>query len=248
MKMVGQFHPLYTSYHFLWKTLDWLFPLVYGGCGHPGICWCQKCQDEVIPLVNHSCPFCAHPQPDASFCVICSKHPPALHSLQAFAVYTGSFRKAVQNIKYQHDIGLAEELSVRLAELYRSHLRWDIDLVTTAPLSEERHFERGYNQSHTIAFPFSLAIRKQFSPHTFKRVRNTSSHVGLSKRERMNNIKNAFSISKIDPQGNNILIIDALITTGSTLNEYASVLRSAGALNGYGLKLAKTSFKESFNE
>lgn len=248
MKTVGQSHLQYSIYHTLWKTLDWLFPPVCGGCGRLGDRWCLSCQEEVISLVNRSCPLCAHPQSNSSICEICKKHPPALRALQAYGIYKGSLRKAVQKIKYLHDIGLAEELSVHLVNLFHSHLQWDVDFVTTVPLSEERYFERGYNQSNTIAFPFSLAIKKKFFADSLKRVRNTTSQVGLSKQERINNIKNAFAISEIDLQGKRILIIDDVTTTGSTLNECARVLMESGASEVYGLTLAKTPFKGSLIE
>jgi competence protein ComFC len=246
--MVGQIHLQHSLYHYLWKTLDLLFPPLCGGCGLPGVRWCQPCKDEVTPLVNHSCPLCARPQQDKSVCSICKNHPSALRSLQAYGIYSGSLRKAIQKIKYHHDVGLAEELSNCLAELYITHLKWEIDIITTVPLSEERYFERGYNQANIIALPFSLLTKSNISPHVLKRIRNTSSQVGLSKQERMNNIKNAFSITKVNPKGKKILIIDDVTTTGSTLNECAKVLIGFGALEVYGLTLAKTPFRGSLSE
>ncbi len=248
MKMVGQIHLKHTLYHYLWKTLDLFFPPLCGGCGRPGVRWCQICKDEVIQLVNHSCPLCARPQQDNTVCSICKKLPPALKSLQAYGVYSGSLRKAIQNIKYHHDVGLAEVLSNNLAEFYNTYLKWEIVIITTVPLSEERFFERGYNQANTIALPFSLLINRNFSTHVLKRIRNTSSQVGFSKQERMNNIKNAFSLSKVNPKGKRVLIIDDVTTTGSTLNECAKVLIGSGALKVYGLTLAKTPFRGSLSE
>ena len=136
-------------------------------------------------------------------------------------------------------MGLAEELGCMLVEKFNHELRWEVDVVTAIPLSRERHFERGYNQVYLFARPFAWAIHKPFAPNFVQRKRNTSSQVGLSRRERQKNICNAFQ-GQPEVAGLRILILDDVTTTGATIMECARALRAQGAKEVFGLTLAKT--------
>jgi competence protein ComFC len=142
-------------------------------------------------------------------------------------------------VKYHEDIGLAEELSSLLIAEFQQEMKWQIDVVTAIPLSPERYLERGYNQAYLFARPFAWAIQKPFLPKLVGRKCNTSSQVGLSKRERQKNIQNTF-LGYPKTSGLKILVLDDVTTTGATLMECARALRDQGVQEVYGLTLAKT--------
>ena len=123
--------------------------------------------------------------------------------------------------------------------MFNTELKWKVDAVTAIPLSRERHMERGYNQSYLFANPFAWAIRKPFIPSLVQRKRNTSSQVGLSRRERQRNIRDAFLGHSI-AANLRILVLDDVTTTGATLMECARALQEKGAREVFCLTLAKT--------
>jgi ComF family protein len=144
-------------------------------------------------------------------------------------------------LKYERDIGLAEVLATPMAKLV-SDLSWPVDLVTSVPLSPARIRQRGYNQASMLALPVALSLAKPFHPNLIKRSRETASQVGLSAVERKQNVSGAFAAKST--VGKVILVVDDVITTGSTMNACAQALRSAGATAVYGLSFARAVFSD----
>jgi ComF family protein len=153
-------------------------------------------------------------------------------------VFQGPLRKALHRLKYERDIGLGDPLSNHLIEYY-NELKWDIDFVTVVPLSKERLRERGYNQAALLARPFAYAIHKPYLPKLLYRKRNTRTQVGLNASERRQNVNNAFGARLEKVHEKNILVIDDVTTTGSTISACAQALRQAGASAVYGLTLSR---------
>jgi ComF family protein len=153
-------------------------------------------------------------------------------------MFDGPLRAALRRLKYERDIGLGEPLSKHLIELY-NQVKWDIDLVVPTPLSAHRAKERGYNQSAALARPFASAIQKSYQPTALRRTRETRSQVGLSALERRKNVEDSFIARRELVVGKTVLIIDDVMTTGSTINACSQALRMAGASSVYGLTLAR---------
>ncbi len=118
--------------------------------------------------------------------------------------------------------------------------KWQIDLITAVPLNEKRHKERGYNQAEVLARPLARKMGIPYSLHLIKRIKQTKSQVGLSLLDRQNNVADAFLTVSTLVVSKNILIIDDVATTGSTLDACAKALKDAGAKNVFALTLAKT--------
>jgi ComF family protein len=106
-------------------------------------------------------------------------------------------------------------------------------LVIPVPLHTRKLRQRGFNQSELVA-QIALKIRKPttlvLAPELLIRQRETRSQIGLSSHQRRENIRGAFAIS--EPKrvaGNGILLVDDVLTTGTTASECARMLRKAGA-------------------
>ncbi len=111
-------------------------------------------------------------------------------------------------------------------------------LVIPIPLSKKRLRWRGFNQAEIIARDFSAAFNYKLNLD-LQRVKSQAPQATLSESERLANMKSAFSWKGSNLSGKIIILIDDVITTGATLNEAASVLKTAGASKVYGLVLAK---------
>lgn len=113
-------------------------------------------------------------------------------------------------------------------------------VLVPIPLYKTKLKKRGYNQSEIL----SQELAKRFSfpiQNLLKRTKNTKAQFGLNRKEREKNIKNAFILksSIINLKSKNVLLIDDLATTGSTLSEAANVLKRNGVKRVIGLTLAR---------
>jgi ComF family protein len=118
-------------------------------------------------------------------------------------------------------------------------LSWEIDLVVPMPLGRKRFRERSYNQAEMISRPLSLAMNWKHSSSALTRSRETRTQIGLSASERRDNVHGAFTADARQVAGKNILIIDDVATTGSTLSAGADALLASGARHVYTLTVAR---------
>lgn len=229
--------PGYWIYRTLWAAIDWVYPPVCGGCLRLGERWCTACQTQVTRLDGAICPVCGIPEAEGAVCASCQARPPGYTALRSWGIYTGALREAIHQLKYKHDIGIAEALSRHLIELF-CLTHWPVDILTVVPLGPRRMQERGFNQSSLLARPLGLATGISFQPGALVRIRETPSQVGLSARDRQENMKDAF-LAAARVKGKQVLIVDDVATTGSTLEACSQALRNAGAASVYGLTLAR---------
>ncbi len=134
------------------------------------------------------------------------------------------FQTLIHLLKYQHFMGISE----LFAEALYTRVQNEYDEISAVPLNPIRMRERGYNQSALIATHFSRKTGIPFNPLLLERIKNTPSQTKLNREQRIKNMQDAF-ICHFDLSGQRILLIDDVITTGSTLNACAFVLKTAGA-------------------
>jgi competence protein ComFC len=233
--------PAYLLYHFLWNSLDWVFPPHCAGCGKMGLRWCDDCRASLAVLSPPLCARCGAPLQQSSAvdtCPECTSNPQPLSSLRSVCVYTGKARQALHRLKYGRDIGLGEALAHQMLDLFQN-LDWEVDLVTCVPLSRARLRERGYNQAAMLARPIALGLVLPFQPLLLRKTREVPSQVGLSAHDRRRNVQDAFETGGLIPQAKSMLIIDDVTTTGSTLNACARTLIDAGVQQVFGLTFAR---------
>ena len=150
----------------------------------------------------------------------------------AFSVYNrGSrIRKLVHALKYRG----RKEIGKMLGELYGATLAENgfmngIDIIVPVPLHPARQKKRGYNQSEYIAAGLSEATRVTAKNNIIRRVEQTDSQTRRGRYERWENVKGLFFVP--DPQeitGRHILVVDDVITTGSTMEACVNALHEAG--------------------
>ena len=140
--------------------------------------------------------------------------------------FNAEFQQLVHLLKYQRYLTIAKYFARELAQKVYSN---DYDLITAVPLHKVRERERGYNQSDLIGKELGLAIDVEFDKKILKRNRNTVTQTKLSRKERNENVKGVFTC-KTDVQNKKILLIDDVVTTGSTLNACAAELKKSGAI------------------
>ena len=116
--------------------------------------------------------------------------------------------------------------------------QWDIDLIIPVPLHASRKRRRGFNQAEIIAEELSHLTGIPVRNDLLFRIRRTRPQKRLGENERRQNLQGAFAVKKTQSLPSNILLIDDIYTTGSTVERCAKMLRLAGAENVYFLTVS----------
>ncbi|MBK7903946.1 MAG: ComF family protein [Proteobacteria bacterium] len=138
----------------------------------------------------------------------------------------------VQALKYEGALANARVFGTRMVVQARREqsASWQrTALVVPMPLHPSRLVERGFNQSHEIARVVSRLLDLRLADKGLRRIRSTAPQVGLSREERAGNLSGAFAADSRLVAGQHVVLIDDVVTTGSTVIEAAATLRAAGA-------------------
>ena len=173
--------------------------------------------------------------PAAFVCVRCADEERHYDRARSAARYDGVLGRMVYGFKYQQALWLEPDLTDLLAQVVSVHYA-DVepDAVCAVPLFHARQRERGYNQAALLGRALARRIDRPFWPGTLRRIRPTETQTHLTARERAHNVKGAFSCREANRvRGCRILLVDDVMTTGSTMNECARALKKAGAAAVY---------------
>jgi competence protein ComFC len=221
--------------------LDLVFPIECFSCGEYGTWWCKSCQDRVVLLPQQTCLGCARVSVRGETCFACMRARYPLDGFLASSAYRETqIEEAIGNLKYQCVRDLSLPLGDMVASAFlRSTLAEDWWYAMPVPLHPRRERMRGFNQSALLADVFSGKTGIEVLPG-LHRVRATHPQMELSGKERRENmIAGVFEVTQPELiAGKNILIIDDVATTGSTLSACARVLREAGAHRIWGIAVA----------
>jgi competence protein ComFC len=231
--------PVYQLYRLIWLSLDLLFPPICAGCGEFGSRWCSECEEKTIKISPPLCDRCGANLVRGRNCRRCEAQSPKFDALRSWALFTGPLRNALHELKYKRNLALGENLARYLIQ-YLDVLDWSIDMVIPVPLARYRQKERGYNQAALLAKPISLALHYPYKPQGLARVRETSSQIDLSYRQRHENVLGAFQAREKIVKSKNILLVDDVATSGATMNACAAALKESMARTVLCLTIART--------
>lgn len=164
---------------------------------------------------------------------MCRRAAPAFHCAVAYGAYDGVVRELVHLLKYQRVRTVASLLGRLLGEELAGVRFPKPLLVLPVPLFRRKLRERGFNQAEEIARAFvgrDVFGNAQMDVSCLVRTRQTASQTGLTRHQRRANVRGAFALTKPERiAGKNVLVVDDVMTTGTTANECARVLLRAGA-------------------
>lgn len=225
------------------RFLDALYPreCTLCGCGiargGAHFYLCLGCEESLPWIASPCCHVCGVPFSGTieggRVCSQCVDLEPAFSRGRALLQLKGRGRGLVHVLKYAKGEYLAPDLGrlLRCVEGFEVFIQGAV--LVPVPLFSKKESKRGYNQSSVIARAWAREVKSCEVQDLLLRKRATPSQTGLSRVERVENVKNAFAIRKkalLDPETRYILV-DDVFTTGSTLNACAQVLRDAGALS-----------------
>ena len=202
---------------------------------------CEACLSKIAYIEPPVCRRCGLPL-DGPTCreAMCGRF--AFHNARAVAIYDGVVREAIHQLKYSGLTVVAQELrDLMTAFLARTpHFAIDASCVVPLPIHRSRQRERGFNQSFLLAVGVADHLNLPIDSKSLIRRVATRPQVELSPYERMENVKGAFAAADNAFEGQAVLLIDDVLTTGSTAGEASAALRKAGARCVYVLTLARS--------
>ena len=219
------------------SVLELLMPLSCAVCHREGRHLCLDCEAALPRLEKPYCPTCAEPRSSA-LCRWCAEMPPAIDGIRAPYLMDGVVREMVHSLKYQNLRASAPDLG-RLLATFLERNPTGADVLVPVPLHRRRESERGYNQSKLLAKELGKNIGLLVETRALRRTKNSPPQVSIAgHEERRRNTEGAFECTS-SMDGQRVLLIDDVVTTGSTMSACASALKAVGARSVWGLALAR---------
>jgi ComF family protein len=190
---------------------------------------CHACFND-LQRNTDCCYRCAQlfemPSITPHLCEDCLDTPPIFDEAHAPFIHQGITRYLITSLKFNKQYKNARLLGYLLADYLDQSVEKPA-LIIPIPLHKQRYKERGFNQSIEIAKNLSKRLAIPLDTTSCIRQRDTLHQVGLSGEERRQNIKNAFMVRKTI-KAHHVAIVDDVVTTGATANEFAIVLKKSG--------------------
>lgn len=227
--------------------LDLIFPKHCAGCNHEGSYLCLNCQ-KLITQKDLICPRCRKIAFGGLTHPVCQRWY-ALDGLWSFGAFEGVLRKSIQKLKYRWITEHADILMGQVIQylalsspIFLDQIKKDRGVgwvIVPVPLHWQRQNWRGFNQSSLIAKKLADSLGIKYL-EALKRTKNTHTQTTFDAATRRQNIKNAFSLLTTTYQlPPNILLIDDVWTTGSTIQECCFVLKKHGVKKVWAITLAR---------
>jgi len=199
--------------------------------GHVGMDICPPCLAK-LPHNHRACCQCALPLPAGDGdtpvrCGRCLKTPPVFdHAISLFE-YKDDAASLIVQLKFNDRLALSRLFGQLMLDRVLTQGAPQVDAILPVPLHPGRLRRRGFNQSVELARKLGSGLQIPLLRHQVVRVVATSQQAGLDAKSRRQNIRGAFKVTGSLPY-EHVAIVDDVITTGSTVNELARVLKKAG--------------------
>ena len=214
-------------------ALDFALPPRCAGCGtivdqvHS---FCAECWKSLDFLGAGGCRQCGLPLQgtESEICAMCLAHPPRIARARAAVAYDDLSRRLVLKLKYGRKVALAKTMALYMAPLIGALPAGSV--LIPVPLHRRRLWQRGFNQAALLAGELSRHWAVPADAGLLRRVKRTPPLKGLSRLQRRRAVAGAFRLTDgADLRGRTVVLIDDVLTTGSTANACARALTRAGA-------------------
>ncbi len=187
---------------------------------------CFACAEALPHHRGAACPQCALPTTAGELCGSCLRYPPAFDVTCAAFDYRFPLDTLLHQLKYNGNLVLADFAGKSLFEVIPASEK--PDMIFAMPLFPARLKERGFNQSVEIARRVEREINAPLIIDGYHKIRDTKNQADLPWKQRQANVRGAFAC-ELDLKGKHIAVIDDVMTTGATLNEFSKVIKKQGA-------------------
>ena len=186
-----------------------------------------------MKIIENTCPICGKFVKNYGLCQDCldliNKKPnyyydiAGLDDLLVSSTYSGIMRKLIIDFKFKGKLAYGEIISeIMIEKLLEKNLSEEV--LTYVPMHPRRERERGYNQSKILAENIAKKLDLKCLG-VFQKLKDTKFQVGLKKNQREINLKDTFKVTKVPEK---IIIVDDVITTGTTISELVKTAKKSG--------------------
>jgi ComF family protein len=211
---------------------------------------CKPCLEQIVPLDGLLCRVCGEKlfssfagSDSGPLCGMCRRVAPPFRQASAYGAYDGALRELIHLFKYQSIKPAGKLLGSLLKQAVERMSLPERLVMVPVPLWPGKRNTRGFNQAEAIARVFlsSNASRNiQLDTSILVRTRETASQTGLTRHQRRANVRGAFAAARPERVKDlSLLIVDDVMTTGTTAGECARVLRRAGAKEVFVVTVAR---------
>ncbi len=222
------------------KALGVLMDLIYGKqskcclCGRSVVAneICDFCYEETNDLKRNysSCQVCGRLLNQGNTCYGCKRGPVSFKYVFSVGPYDGMLKDRIYQFKYGGRRDLAKGFSKLMADNISSFCNFrEFGLIVPVPLYWKKQSERNYNQSYLLARELANRTKIPLGKAALIKVNDTPSQTSLNREKRRSNLVDAFRVGNIGVlAGKRVLLVDDIVTTGSTVSECTRVLLEAG--------------------
>lgn len=221
------------------RGLDWIYPRRCPICDEirkrnsPPVC--ERCRKNLYWIREPRCKKCGKPVGERQeFCSDCRKKVHKYKQGYAVFVYHRGMQASMMRFKEQGRQEYAEFYARMMQMTGEELLRiWKPDFLVPVPIHPSKRRRRGYNQAEVLAEELGKLLNLPVRTDLVKRIRKTGAQKSLTPDQRRKNLRDAFCGTSMALHGENILIIDDIYTTGSTVDAVTEVLQNMGAGSVY---------------
>jgi len=223
------------------SLLDFLYPGACLGCNdyieNHEMVFCAACEKKIAEVDFFICGICGAPMSNADKCTSCQTKD--TFPVLALGQYQDPLKEAIHQFKFQHIRRASEILAVKIMELHRDKIeKLNPELIIPVPLHSIRMKVRGFNQAEDLARSLSQKLDIPLYADIIEKRKQTRDQARLKAERRLKNLKGVFKSSGKSLQGERVIIVDDVFTTGATMREVRMAILEAGGKPVLGLAAA----------
>ena len=206
---------------------------------------CDDCAKKIKERLPPFCVKCGRQlkgDPESIYtCIDCRKDAPYFDQAWSACYYEGALKDLIHDFKYKKITSLSKDFTNLIINFMKKYnVGKDCQIIVSVPMHPDRLFKREINHSDILARDLGRSLKIPYSTNTLRKIKNTSLQSKLKRQERIKNLSSSFSLKDNSIiRDKNILLVDDLFTTGSTVNECSRVLKDAGARHVEVITLAR---------
>ena len=206
---------------------------------------CKDCESKLEPLPELHCKRCGVVLfSGGAHCYRCRGHKAENYKcsvIRSALVYNPQIRSVIHHFKYGQKSKLANYLGDFLSRAFKEYPQLaDCNCIIPVALMPKKMKMRGFNQAGLLGRHLSKSLNINFYDDALKRVQYNKSQTDLTREQRIENVRDAFMVARPEViKGKNVLLIDDVCTTASTLEECARVLKASKASSVKALTVAR---------
>lgn len=210
--------------------------------------FCDKCYPLLERNDGYICDHCGSPvEYPVEYCNCCAGKNVNFDFARSEFIYTGEVKKLIRAMKFSSKAYLADVLAEETFEKFIK-CGYKADIVLYVPMTKKRERSRGYNQGRLIARRIAYLAGLPLGDGVVSKKEGAARQVGLTREERRRNLDGSFRVEdKSAVAGKRVLLVDDVMTTGSTMDVLAAALKKAGAAEVSVLTVAVTARKFNFH-